>query len=528
MSQQELRMAVLKQPSLLQYSVENSLRPKLDFFVDEVHIPLTDMPRVISRYPVLMGLSLNETLRPKGTALMERCGLSPKEIGNILSRAPNILSLSLKRNLEPTLDYLCDRLGLSKRQLKKLIISTPRVLLHSVKTSLEPKLLMLEAAMETKDPIEARNMVIRNPALLVLHISALQRRLQKKELQPQSRRLTRRKRPVLEVDPEKNVLIRRYASASEASKMLRTSLPNLYSILGTGRVWKGKKLMYAEKLQKGELIEPPTRQLRSYKIPKARPMPTKHLMFEDLNTLNTSNESSPDTDMSLCIVVYVSGRTYPPDSSAEVRGIRRTGGMALKFPHFHQDKPEEELAHRIRLAAKKSFGQIMPLNDDGQGTCYSEGRILVGFPYLRPSRNRCELYACHEALKIVGNLLKQESSLENETVQVQICTDSDYAWNLLSNTSRLHAWGSVAENDFIYDGPGSSWRANPDLLHPISRTYYRLVEQIDSDNVTQLMLAKQVNVTFRHAAGCLPRKLQEYAKQAAMWMNQRARTAIKL
>jgi hypothetical protein len=42
------------------------------------------------------------------------------------------------------------------------------------------------------------------------------------------------------------------------------------------------------------------------------------------------------------------------------------------------------------------------------------------------------------------------------------------------------------------------------------------------------MLAKQVNVTFHHAAGYLPRKLQEYAKQAAMWMNQRAKTAIKL
>ena len=386
---------------------------------------------------------------------------------------------------------------------------------------------MLEAVLGSNNPTEARKVVIRNPALLVLDISSLQRRLQKKELQPQSNGLTRRKRPVLEMDPEANVLIRQYESASVAAKKLGTGLPNVYSILRTGRVWKGKKLMYAEELQEEEPIESPTWQFRPAKVPKVRPLLTKRLVFEDLK--KNVNEFSPDTDASLRIVVYVSGRTYPPDSSAEVRGIRRTGGMALTFPHIHSDPPEE-LAHRIRLAAEKSFGQIMPLNEDGEGTCYGKGRILIGFPYLRPSRNRCELYACHEALKMVGQLLKQESaSLENETVQVNIYTDSDYAWNLLSNTTRLHAWGSIEnEKDFIYDGPGSSWRANPDLLHPISRTYYRLMEQVDSDDVTQLVLGKQVNVAFHHAAGCLPTELHEYAKQAAMWMNQRAKNAIKL
>ena len=547
MTQTELHKAVLKQPSLLQYSVEKSLRLKLDFFVDEVCVPRTEMARVISKYPSLFGLSLEETLRPTVASLAKRCDFSPKELGSVVSRAPNILGLSLRRNLEPTYEYLLDRLGLSKLQLKKLICTTPRVLLHSVKSSLEPKMRMIEAALgdsnQKVSPREAIEVVIQNPALLVTTIAGLQQRLQsglssdsmnrstsvKKVLQPRSKGLTRRKRQVLETNPFTDEVIREYSSASMAAKELGTTLPNMYNLCKTGRLWKGKKFVYGESRLPETAIDTslpsPTTESQE-RHGKAKPLEFKDL---EIAPLLASGSPRSDTNSTLRIVVHASGRVYPPDATNQVRGTRRAGGMVLYFPQVN-DQHCPELAMRLRHAAERSFGQIMPTTENGEGTCYTEGRILIGFPYLRPSRNRCELYACHDALKVVGQLLKHESSLvplENKTVQVHVYTDSDYAWMLLHNTSRLHAWGAtVNEKDFIYDGPGPVWRANPDLLHPLCRTYFRLVEQQDTDG-TAMVFGRQVNVTFHHATGSMT-SLHTYAKQAAMWMDQRAKTAIKL
>lgn len=553
MTQKELRKAVLRQPSLLQYSVQENLRRKLEYFVSELSIPLDDMPLVITRCPAIWGLSLNESLRPKVNLLMEVCGLSQEEVGRIVTRSPDILSRSLKRSLEPTLDYLRDRLSLSQSELRKVIMSTPRVLIHSIKSSLEPKLQSIENVLGNDGSGEnALKVVTENPALLVKSNDVLQKRLNRllnedlhehskskeKYVQQALRRgdRSRRKRQVLEMDPSSDEVIREFVSVTVAANELKTSQVNVYNIINTGRVWNGRKLVYGT----APSIEQEAAFTASLPSPisdedEAQLLKKKPLVFKDLKSaLKTSvdvRHHSPavDTD-TVRIAVYVSGRVYPPDSMTEVRGTRRAGGMVLLFPQI-QDLHGPELALRLRLAAKRSFGQIMPhVEEGGGGTCYNDGRILIGFPYLRPSRNRCELYACHEAIKVVAQLLKHESSLvslENETVQVDVYTDSDYSWKLLHNSTRLLHWGAtVHESDFVYDGPGPTWRANPDLLHPLCRTYYRLVQQQDSDG-TRLTLGKQVNVTFHHAAGSMTR-LHKYAMEAAMWMHQRAQTAIKL
>jgi hypothetical protein len=108
---------------------------------------------------------------------------------------------------------------------------------------------------------------------------------------------------------------------------------------------------------------------------------------------------------------------------------------------------------------------------------------------------------------------------------VDIYTDSDYAWKLLHNTTRLHVWGE-SRNAFVYnDGPAVS-RVNPDLLHPLTRTYFRLVEQQDTDG-QRLELGKNVIVSFHHAAGNLG-NLHGFAQKAAIWMYQRAKAAVTL
>merc|ERR1712194_821525 len=110
-----------------------------------------------------------------------------------------------------------------------------------------------------------------------------------------------------------------------------------------------------------------------------------------------------------------------------------------------------ELKKWFQNWADSSIGSVMP--EDSYGSDFSCGRISLGFPYLRPSRNRCDSYACHAALKIVFQLLNQAAkgrNLNNVNFYVDICSDSGYTWSLLHNSTALLKWGeSDTKEDFV-------------------------------------------------------------------------------
>jgi hypothetical protein len=77
---------------------------------------------------------------------------------------------------------------------------------------------------------------------------------------------------------------------------------------------------------------------------------------------------------------------------------------------------------------------------------------------------------------VILEVLQLESSscpeLPTATIEVNIFTDSNFVWNLLQNSTSLLCWGSYSRKyDFVYDGEAPAWKANPDILYPLSRTY---------------------------------------------------------
>jgi len=129
-------------------------------------------------------------------------------------------------------------------------------------------------------------------------------------------------------------------------------------------------------------------------------------------------------------------------------------------------------------------------------------RALMGYPLLNPSRRRCSIYGCHMALKVVSQLLlvvgsqsgqKTLSGSTNGTdlslcpplppTRVDIVTDSSYVYHHIHDSAKLLEWGSQPRmEDFVYAGDDDTWEANLDLIYPLAKAYYRLVEESISSN----------------------------------------------
>jgi hypothetical protein len=86
MTTEQCRSSLLKQPSLIQYSIANTLQPKLNFFTRELGVEQSLLPRIITTTPALVGYSLSENLRPKVIYLMKRCALDQYQVGVLVGK----------------------------------------------------------------------------------------------------------------------------------------------------------------------------------------------------------------------------------------------------------------------------------------------------------------------------------------------------------------------------------------------------------------------------------------------------------
>jgi len=538
-----LKEAIAKQPSLLQYSINSTLRPKLDFLIKELAIEEDSVSRIIRAAPAILGLSLEQNLRPKVALLQDECNLSTQEIANMIITVPAILLLSLKQKIEPCLDFLRTELRLfSPEELGHLIQRSPRILTHGVYTSLSPKIQMItnglitEGADSAESAFEqALNIIKANPSLLVTTNALLQARINKylkddkddlaeflkprtvgrkkiaKPVEEDQSALTiedkKKKRKqnqkrVIEVNNDQTI-VNIYPSVKEAATLLGVSVSSIHAACGKGKEVKGKYLRYSND-----------------SVDDRRP----RYSFQDLKTLPFTLYEMEGSTRTVSIAAFASGCIYPSDDINSARGMRKAGGIAIHVP---QATPFEDI---FQDAVRMSFGMIMPRTVEGASN--ETGIVQAGFPFLRPSRARCDLYACHGALKVILQLLKQAAEvrdMQDTDVNIDIYTDSTYALALLKDTDSLLEWGSAPTlEDSLFEGmPGPRSLANPDLLFPLTKTMHRMTNNavINRHRNKRLCIGKSVNINFRYVRD-LPfdednsqriMDLHASARFAAMW-----------
>ena len=446
LSLDQLKDCIMKHPSLLQYSTE-SLRAKVAFLTNEIGIQEESISRVITIAPVVLGLSLEENLRPTVSTLQSQCNLSPNQVGHIITTCPSILTLSLKRKIEPCLSFLTTTLYISTTyELGQLILTTPRILLQGIETSLDRKVTMMIDAIH-------------------------QERSSGKAFASEKAATIFKANPAL-LATTNTILQKRindYVTKSDKS------IEEIFTRRTSGR----KKL---------------------FDTPEENNIPLKKSNIKVAKSHNSKNQKSLFTKnfTSMSIYIYVSGSTYPTDNINEPRGKRKSGGIAIYFPQLKSANINLD----FESAKKMSFG--MPMPDDLISSTMKRSTVLVGFPFLRPSRNRCDLYACHGALKVVSQLLKQLSNqreFRNTDVNVAVYTDSSYVWKLLRNDTLLEAMGaSESEKNLMNFGVSNQAMANPDLLFPLTKTMHRIRHKELINTSGKRIVIGDVNISFHHSS----------------------------
>lgn len=596
MTKEELKCAVLKQPSLPQYNVDNNLRPKLDYFTNELHIPKSHIPRILKESPSILGLSLEHNLKPKIKAIQRECCFeSDMMIAEILVTSPRILLQSLKTKIDPMLLFL--RLSFfssddddvdqntNSVDLGYMILKSPRVLTQSI-DSVQTKIQMIEDALANEEETnnqsfthyqtQARMIIRNNPNLLVITNKVLKDRLHKLTTKQKNKRplhiallpkTNGRKREfvlVKDKKKQKNITEKNVpAPQSQDDEATDLLVPCAFIVSPADRILKPLSKTVKDKILNSSLV-----------IPYSSP-------WTPLSSSSSNNKEKSVVPLS----VYVSGNVYPTDNSKEARGQRRSGGVSLYFPQIHYSPSSGNIQSWFSNAAESSFGILVPsplttstsakssTTKTISSSYLNHGRILVAFPYLRPSRNRCDLYACHAALKVLLQLTKslnnnkegQKNIFQDKKHvkfnNIDILTNSEYCWNLLKDSDKLYRWGEreynlivreqqrknrlykTADNEqqtFFKNNdeelmslPASltPYNANLDILYPLAFSYYRLVRNLSSLSNKGNHQVEPRNIKFLHTGEInikhreidYDEEMKYFSKQAALWQHERAK-----
>ena len=517
MTKKEIKESVLKQPSLLQYGIASSLQPKLDFLTKELGIPREYISRIIHTSPAIMGLSLADTLRPKVASIMTLCALHPYEVGMVVTVSPPTLFFSQKGKIEPALKYLASALSLDEpRDLGEVLLKAPRLLRQGLETSLMKKVDLISTALQTKDREESKRVASeilrKNPALFDTSNAVITERIERclsadkdvvKYLLPSKKGRNKLfQYPVREMgDP---ILVSNTASFD-------SSLLKIYPDSATaGKDMKLKRSDIEKACKNGMPLD--EFHFSSLMHPHAvRPKPQYTPLARSAKTVFIS--------------MFCSGGTYPNDSIESTRGQSTTGGFAIQILSGGTD--EIRLLFEMSNAANKCFGIRVPL-----GRERSQDKLLTVFPLMNPSRNRCDLFACSSALRVLEAFLATKRRDAQVFYDIKVHTDSTYAWKLVRD-ERLISLGSCFTSQEMLSKldvtDGSSF--NIDIFHPLARSFSRLngQEEPPQSRNHRPFYNSRVQFCSSFDGELQPgdiKTLRELGKSAAMWQFNRERSFV--
>lgn len=209
---ERVKALIMGHPKLLSSSIERNLKPKVEFFLEEIGLSRYEFGRVLYRRGgILLEANVERTLRVKvgylrqklgleikDTVAMEEDGLEEKKqsiaipqptdkteisyiekkrlFAQMIAKNPDILTLSIDKNLAKKFEYFSNRVGLNQKEIQYFFLKYPQVLALSLERNIIPKIECFLTSrdegglgMEVKD---VRDWLVQNPRVLTFALES--------------------------------------------------------------------------------------------------------------------------------------------------------------------------------------------------------------------------------------------------------------------------------------------------------------------------------------------------------------------
>ncbi|KAH0709724.1 hypothetical protein KY290_011127 [Solanum tuberosum] len=135
----DIRKIILRQPQLLEYTVENNLKSHVTFLTS-LGIPDSRIGQIITATPSLFSYSVENSLKPTVTYLLEEVGIEKNDLAKVVQLSPQILVQRINTSWTARFNFLTRELNAPRDSIVKMVRKHPQLLHYSIEDGLLPRI----------------------------------------------------------------------------------------------------------------------------------------------------------------------------------------------------------------------------------------------------------------------------------------------------------------------------------------------------------------------------------------------------
>uniref|UniRef100_F6HER7 Transcription termination factor MTERF9, chloroplastic n=1 Tax=Vitis vinifera TaxID=29760 RepID=F6HER7_VITVI len=140
----DIKRIILRQPQILEYTVENNLKSHVAFLVG-LGIPDSRIGHVIAAAPSLFSYSVENSLKPTVRYLIEEVGIKKNDLGKVVQLSPQILVQRIDNSWNTRYSFLSRELGAPRDSIVKMVTKHPQLLHYSIEDGFLPRINFLRS-----------------------------------------------------------------------------------------------------------------------------------------------------------------------------------------------------------------------------------------------------------------------------------------------------------------------------------------------------------------------------------------------
>ncbi|KAL4185384.1 hypothetical protein AMTRI_Chr10g230390 [Amborella trichopoda] len=142
--QRDIKKIILRQPQILEYTVENNLKSHVQFLLS-LGVPHSKLGRIISAAPSLFSYSVEQSLKPTVRYLVEEVGIKATDVGKVVQLSPQILVQRIDDSWTSRMSFLSRELGAPRESIVKMVKKHPQLLHYSIEDGILPRINFLRS-----------------------------------------------------------------------------------------------------------------------------------------------------------------------------------------------------------------------------------------------------------------------------------------------------------------------------------------------------------------------------------------------